>query len=135
MTALAGSVVAAMKPAINNADNVIESFILISLCQKLEMTSEPSALRGSPLEASTERAFKTDHGTGWVLMQIKGAFIPAGTRTPVVATKTIKSARRHACCVQTFGSFPRSLLTSSVIRNTSKIMAVDHQTTARRSSR
>jgi hypothetical protein len=44
----------------NNADNVIESFILISLRQKLEMTSEPSALRGSPLEANTERALKTD---------------------------------------------------------------------------
>jgi hypothetical protein len=54
--ALAGSVVAAMKPAINNnADNVSEIFISISLCQKLRTILEPSALRGSQLEANPER--------------------------------------------------------------------------------
>jgi hypothetical protein len=48
-------VVTAMKPAISNADNVIESLILISLCQKLRMIPEPSARRGGPLEANPER--------------------------------------------------------------------------------
>jgi hypothetical protein len=53
--ALAGSVVAAMNPAINNADNVSEIFISVSLCQKLRTILEPSALRGSQLEANPER--------------------------------------------------------------------------------
>jgi hypothetical protein len=39
-TALAGSVVAAIKPAISNADNVIESFMLVSLSQRLQMIPE-----------------------------------------------------------------------------------------------
>jgi hypothetical protein len=53
MMALAGFVVEAMMPAISNADNAIESFILISLCQKFQMIPKPSALRGSPLQGQS----------------------------------------------------------------------------------
>ena len=49
-----------MKPPINNADSVIEIFILISLCQKLQTIPEPSALQGSPIEANPEREYKAD---------------------------------------------------------------------------
>jgi hypothetical protein len=38
-TALAGSVVAAMKPAISNADNAIESFMMVSLGETLQTQS------------------------------------------------------------------------------------------------
>jgi hypothetical protein len=56
----AGSVAAAMNPATSNADNAIDSFMLISLYQELHMISKPSTLRGRPLEANTECEHKAD---------------------------------------------------------------------------
>jgi hypothetical protein len=49
--ALAGFVVAAKNPAINNADNAIESFMLFSPYRRLQMIREPSALRRGPPKA------------------------------------------------------------------------------------
>jgi hypothetical protein len=74
--ALAGSVVAVMKPATSNADNAIESFMLFSLYQRLQMIPERPALRCSPLMSAMER-LTTASPAG--LIQIKGA--PSVRRT------------------------------------------------------
>jgi GNAT superfamily N-acetyltransferase len=68
--ALAGSVVAAMKPATSNADNAIESFMLFSPYQRLQMIPERPALRCSPLLSAMER-LTTASPAG--LIQIKDA--------------------------------------------------------------
>src|SRR6476660_1006296 len=86
--ALAGSVVAAKKPATSNADNAIESFMLFSLYQRLQMISERPALRFSPLLSAMER-LTTASPAG--LIQIKGA----------------RSVRRTTSAIPAYVNLPR----------------------------
>src|SRR5215207_1244409 len=52
-TALAGSVVAAMKPAISNADNAIESFMLVSLGETFQMIPGCAATSTQPSQGQS----------------------------------------------------------------------------------
>jgi hypothetical protein len=93
--ALAGSVVAAMKPATSNADNAIESFMLFSLYQRLQMIPERPAFRCSPLMSAMER-LTTASPAG--LIPIKGTRCVRRTTSaiPVSVNRPRRPQQGHA---------------------------------------
>jgi hypothetical protein len=76
-TALAGSVVAAMKPAISNADNAIESFMLVSLGETLQMIPGCAVTSTQLPKVNLEFDCKADRGLFCWLDTDQGARVVA----------------------------------------------------------
>src|SRR5204863_9907362 len=102
------SVLAVRKPATSSADDAIKNFILISLGLKFPIFPREGELQCSPLKVQCE------DGDGPMI------------RIDTDQAPLFIEPRRHYSDHQRFCSFPPSLPPAvSVIRNTSKITAVD----------